>query len=267
MMIVDAQVHLWGKGTTLPPHRATPYSADEALKDMGAAGVDRLLLHPPSWDPDSNELSVEAVQAHPGRFAILGRLPLDQPESRTRIETWKSRPGMLGLRYTFLQPHMKSWPHDGTMDWLWPAAERLEIPVALLAADFLPLLGQVATRHPRLKLIVDHMGGVMRQKGEAAMANLPELVKLAKHPNIAVKATGGPGYASDAYPFKSLEPWYRAIYDAFGPARMFWGTDITRMSCTWRECVTAIDESLPWLKGRDKELVMGRAVCDWIGWK
>jgi hypothetical protein len=26
-------------------------------------------------------------------------------------------------------------------------------------------------------------------------------------------------------------------------------------------------EELPWLKGHDLELVMGRAVCDWIGWK
>ena len=26
-------------------------------------------------------------------------------------------------------------------------------------------------------------------------------------------------------------------------------------------------EQLPWLKGRDLELVMGRALCDWIGWK
>jgi hypothetical protein len=26
-------------------------------------------------------------------------------------------------------------------------------------------------------------------------------------------------------------------------------------------------EELPWLKGRDLELVMGRAVCEWVGWK
>jgi hypothetical protein len=25
-------------------------------------------------------------------------------------------------------------------------------------------------------------------------------------------------------------------------------------------------EEMPWLKGRDLELVMGRAVCDWLGW-
>jgi hypothetical protein len=26
-------------------------------------------------------------------------------------------------------------------------------------------------------------------------------------------------------------------------------------------------EEMPWLKGRDLDLVMGRAVCDWLGWK
>ena len=26
-------------------------------------------------------------------------------------------------------------------------------------------------------------------------------------------------------------------------------------------------EELPWLRGRDLELVMGRAVCDWLGWR
>jgi type II secretory pathway component PulM len=26
-------------------------------------------------------------------------------------------------------------------------------------------------------------------------------------------------------------------------------------------------EDLPWLQGRDKELVMGDASCDWLGWK
>jgi hypothetical protein len=47
---------------------------------------------------------------------------------------------------------------------------------------------------------------------------------------------------------------------------MFWGTDITRMPCSWRQCVTMFTEELPWLSGRDRELVMGRAVCAWLGW-
>jgi len=31
--------------------------------------------------------------------------------------------------------------------------------------------------------------------------------------------------------------------------------------------VTLFTEELPWLEGRDLDLLMGRAVCDWLGWK
>jgi len=153
------------------------------------------------------------------------------------------------------------------MDWLWPAAERARLPVALLAANFLPLVGQVAERHRGLPLIVDHLGRPSGTKDEAAWANLPELLALARHPNVAVKATGAPSYSSEPYPYRNIHGYLRQIYDAFGPERMFWGTDITRMPCAWRQCVTLFTEELPWLSARDKELIMGRALCTWLGWK
>jgi hypothetical protein len=66
---------------------------------------------------------------------------------------------------------------------------------------------------------------------------------------------------------RRIHPHLRRVYDAFGPQRMFWGTDITRKPCSWKQCVTQFTEELPWLAGHDLELVMGRAFCDWIGWK
>jgi hypothetical protein len=57
------------------------------------------------------------------------------------------------------------------------------------------------------------------------------------------------------------------LVDAFGPRRCFWGTDITRMPCSYRQCVTMFTEELAWLKGRDLELVMGHAICAWLGWQ
>ena len=48
---------------------------------------------------------------------------------------------------------------------------------------------------------------------------------------------------------------------------MFWGTDITRMPCCWRQSVTVFTEELSWQKGCDLELVMGEAVCNWVGWR
>jgi hypothetical protein len=52
------------------------------------------------------------------------------------------------------------------------------------------------------------------------------------------------------------------VFDAFGARRMFWGTDITRMTCSWRQRITLFTEELPWLTGQDLELVMGQAFCD-----
>ena len=266
MAIIDAQIHLWQKGTTLPPHRATPYLVEEALRDMDAAGVDGAILHPPSWDPDSNAQAIAAVRAHPRRFAILGRFALDDPASRALVPAWKQQPGMLGLRFAFMHPHQKPWLTDGTMDWLWPAAEKADLPVALLVPDHLPLVSQIAARHPGLKLLVDHMATNRGSKGDAAFPNMAQLVGLARHPNVAVKMTGGPYYATDAYPFPSLHKYYRAMYDAFGPRRLFWGADITKMPCSWKECVTHVQD-IDWIPDGDKRLIMGEAICDWIGWQ
>ena len=269
MLIVDAQVHIWAnhKPTNANHRQVETYSADDLLAEMDEGGVHAAVIQPPaSWDPDSNELAVEAARRHPDRLAILGNFPLDAPASRGLVDGWKRRPGMLGLRFALLQPHQRTWPTDGTMDWLWPAAERAGLPIALLAATYLPTVGEIAEQYPRLKLIIDHLGRPSGTKDEAAWANLPEMLALAKHPNVAIKATGAPSYSSAPYPYRNIHDHLRRIHDAFGPERMFWGTDITRMPCPWRQCVTLFTEELPWLKGRDLELVMGRAVCDWLDW-
>lgn len=268
MLIVDAQVHIWATGLpTNPAHRQiTSFSAADLLREMDEAGVDAAVIHPPGWDPNSNQLAVDAAAQHPNRLAVLGNFPLDQEESRALVPGWKERPGMLGLRFTFQQPHTLAWPTDGTMDWLWPAAEQAGLPVALACSAFLPALGPIAERNPGVKLIVDHMGRGGAATDAAAWENLPDLLALAKYPNVAVKATGAPSYSSQPYPFANIHDYLHQIYDAFGPERMFWGTDITRMPCSWRQCITLFTEELPWLSAADKELIMGRALCHWLGW-
>ncbi len=268
MRIVDAQVHLWSAGTPSGHHRQVPaFTAEALLAEMAEAGVDAALIHPPSWDPGANEVAVEAVQRHPGRFAILGQFPLDAPESRTVIEHWKERPGMLGLRWALVLPHQQGWAEDGTMDWLWPAAERLGLPVATMAWRFLPTFARIAERHPGLKLIIDHLGWVRTAQDAAALATLPALLDIARRcPNVAVKATGAPAYSSLPYPFRNIHDPLHRMFDAFGPDRFFWGTDLTRMPCSYRRCVTLFTEELPWLAGTDLEKVMGQGVRDWIGW-
>lgn len=269
MKIVDAQVHIWSSGKPSGLHRqVSSYTVEELLAEMAEAGVDAALLHPPiSWDPDSNEQSIEAARRYPGQFAVLGQIPLDRPECRGWIDTWKQNPGMLGLRYALVQPEQRTWHEDGTMDWLWPAAERAGLPVATMAGRFLPVFRGIAERHPNLRLIIDHVGLIRVEQDAAAFGNLEELLALASLKNVAIKATGAPGYSTHTYPFRNLHDGLHRIFDAFGPDRFFWGTDITRMPCSYRQCVTMFTEELPWLAGPDLERVMGGALCDWIGWK
>jgi predicted TIM-barrel fold metal-dependent hydrolase len=271
MQIVDAQIHVWGTGlpSNLSHWQVTHFTVEEAVALMDEGGVDAAVIHPPGWDPNSTEMAFAAVRNYPGRFAIMGALPLDKPESRARIATWREQPGMLGLRYGFLHDPAKQRLHDGEFEWLFSESEKAGVPIATLATDSLAELGKIAERHPGLRLTIDHLGGrggLTTLKDHAAMTHMPELLALAKLPNVAVKATGAPGYSAEAYPYPIMQMYLRQIFDAFGPHRMFWGTDISKMPCSWHQCVTMFTKELPWLSEADRKLVMGEALCAWWGW-
>jgi predicted TIM-barrel fold metal-dependent hydrolase len=172
---------------------------------------------------------------------------------------------MLGVR--FLLTKGSSVQLDGASHWLWAAAEEAGVAITLVPFKYHALVAEVARRHPALKLSIDHMGGVAGAKDEAGFANLPQLLELARLPNVAVKASSAPAYSSGPYPFVSTHEPLRRMFDAFGPKRMFWGSDLTKLACPYREAVTMFTEALPWLKGADLEWVMGRGLREWLGWR
>ena len=175
---------------------------------------------------------------------------------------------MLGLRFVFLQPHQRSWPTDGTIDWLWPAAERAGLPVALHASHFMPKVGQVAEQYPRLKLIVDHLGRTSGTKDDAAWASLPEMLALAKHPNVAIKATGAPSYSSAAVPVPQHPRPPAPDLRRLRPRAPVLG----HRHHAHALLVAAVRDALHRGAARGspaatRSSIMGRAVCDWLGWK
>jgi predicted TIM-barrel fold metal-dependent hydrolase len=270
MKIIDAQVHVWSQ--TVNPvaagHRTiTSFSAEELLAEMDEAGVDAGLIHPPlTWDPTANELAIEAARRYPDRFAIMGQFPPTDRENAKRLPGWRNQPGMMGLRWVMYYGDHPRLLHEGAFDWIWPLLEKEGIPVSLLGGVYPPKFRWIAENHPRLTMIIDHCGLKSGHQDAAALEHLDEVVALAKLPNVAMKATGAPAYSTHAYPFRNLHDPLHRLFDAFGPDRFFWGTDITRMPCTYRQCVSLFTEELPWLKGPDLDKVMGRSLAKWIGW-
>jgi predicted TIM-barrel fold metal-dependent hydrolase len=273
MLVVDSQIHIWKNFKMSPHHRQAPtWSAEEALAEMAGAGVDCAVIHPPGAHGEAgNTLAVEAAQKYPDKFCILGHFDLKSPDREKIVANWRKRPGMLGFRYTFNEPDQKSWWTDGSLDWFWKAAEKAGLVIGLMATGpNILALGKIAERHPGLKMHIDHIGrggGRADKQDEAAYANLGEMLALAKLPNVGVKLSGAPSTSSQPYPYKNVHKHLQRIVETFGPDRCFWGTDITRMPCSYRQCVTMFTEEMPWLKGRDKEQVMGAAFVKWLGWK
>jgi predicted TIM-barrel fold metal-dependent hydrolase len=275
MHIVDAQVHLWGAETAqrpwpkpvlTAPQKPYPVTKDMLRFEMELAGVSRIVLVPPSWEGDRNDLALEAAALHPDQFAVMGRLAIEKPESRGRVADWKKQPGMLGMRFTFHTERSRPWLTDGTADWLWKAAEAHGIPLMVLVPGSLDLLDRIAERHPALRLTIDHVGLNRLTAGPSVFEDLPKVCALAKRPNVAVKASGMPSLSKESYPFADLHDPIKRLVDAYGPRRTFWGTDLTRMPCSYYECVHLFTDHLPWLRGEDLEWVMGRGVCEWLGW-
>jgi L-fuconolactonase len=179
MLIVDAQVHIWGANT---PQRPQPFSKDDLIKEMDAAGVERVVIAPPSWEGDSNDLALEAARLHPDRFAVMGR----PPTASRSLGDWCDQLGMLGLRVTSNTAEARAL-FDDPAGWVWNEAEQAGLPVMVSPSGLLPQVDRIAAHHPELKLVIDHLA-LLRAKDNAAFDDLPRLLHLARLSNVAVKA-------------------------------------------------------------------------------
>ncbi|CAN5134326.1 hypothetical protein BH09PSE3_BH09PSE3_27600 [soil metagenome] len=278
MDITDSQVHIWEaeqpdqpwpKGGYVPDWAFTPFSAEQLIGEMDQAGVSRALLIPPAFDGGRADYSLQACARYPGRFGVVGRLPLTDPAAPELMEQWAEEKNGYGLRFAFAVPELKALLTDGSIDWLWPAAQRLNIPLMVYPTqDCLGFFGDIANRFDSLRLTIDHLavGHTEQDRDEGAFPHIAALTKLAALPNVAVKASAVPEYSSHPYPFTNIHRYLQETVNAFGPDRVFWGTDLTRLHCTYSQAVTMFTEEMAWLNPSELDLIMDKAVRAWHGW-
>jgi predicted TIM-barrel fold metal-dependent hydrolase len=289
MRIIDAQIHDIG------PYWDWLGERDELQhKIMGevmigyldALGVQSVVLFPGGHDVHADWLA----KTLPDRFAYVPHIaPEDDVEAVVRDA--KANPGIVGLRVLI------GWPldgaevrrlEDGVWDPVFAACERHGVPVFLFVTGWLPHAVGVAERFPKLTLIVDHLGlrqPPLDEPDDPPFANLPQLLDLARFPNVHVKLCGLPALSKERFPYKDAEPALRAIVDAFGAGRLLWASDTTRFigrigigrhqnprtledylgKHTYAESLLFIRES-PVLTSAEKEAILGGAAARALGW-
>lgn len=274
-MIVDGQVHLWKAESEdwkwvpgRPPQLPEPLTIERFLPMMDEAGVDRVVIVPPSWPGDRNDYAFEAVQRFPDRFAVMGRIPVGKPESAALLPTWRDQPGMKGVRLTFHGAQLALLT-DGRADWFWPEAEKHNMPVMFFAPRNVSKMLPIAERHPGLPLIIDHMSlhATMAKAGEIPKV-IEDVVAFAKFPNVSVKMSSAPNYSLEPYPFKDMDAPLKRCFDAFGPRRCHWGTDLTNSwpKATYKQRVEHFTKELSFLSEEDKDWVMGKSLLEKLKW-
>jgi predicted TIM-barrel fold metal-dependent hydrolase len=273
-LIVDSQVHVWKAESPdapwvpgLKPQISEPMTTERLLALMDEAAVDRVVAIPPSWPGDANDYALDAVRRYPSRFGVMGRIPLQIPQSSARMSKWRDQPGMLGIRLLFAA-NTASWLKDGTADWFWPLAEEARLPVMTFAPGQISNLSNVAEHHPNLTLILDHMGLGVGSPNDVILSTIKEIVTLARYPNVSVKLSDTIGLSTEPYPFRDISGYIQRVFDAFGPRRCYWGTDMTNSlsKATYVQRITHFTEQLSFLSESDKDLIMGRAILETLHW-
>jgi len=275
MIVSDVQVHLWEadspekpwpKTQARAPHKPNGFYPDEMLTEMKTAGVDRAVIVPPTWTGDSNDYALAIAKKYPEKFAVVGRFNPKAADAAAQLDGWLKTPHMLGVRMSFHVKPFSDWLDDGSLAWFWAKCESARIPVMALLPGMVRKLKPVVERHPGLKVLIPHMGCVLDKHGAEAFRDIGELVTLARHPNVVVNVSSAPCFSTEPFPFRDIHPFVRRIYDAYGPRRMLWGADLSRLRGTYRECLEMFAHGLDFLSTADKEWVLGKALAEVLDW-
>ena len=89
----------------------------------------------------------------------------------------------------------------------------------------------------------------IRSEGNTSYSRISRTCRRSPVPQRRRQDVGCAELLEPAVPVENIHEYLRQMFEAFGPDRACWGTDITRMPCSYRQCVTMFTEELPWLRG------------------
>ena len=236
MPIFDAQVHAYERnhpgrpwvGTLQGPPEVT---GDQMVAAMDEVGVDgAVLVSPFSMYRYDASYAMEVYAAHPSRFRLVKPVDPIDPRVADTIADWASTKGTVGIR-VFLRDTASTDPADPGINRVLAVAGRHSLPVNLACTGRLEQAAQLAARNPNTQVVIDHLGLQQPPAPPAPpqpFAELPKVLALASHPNIAIKISGACTLSHEPFPYKDIWDPLRRIFDAFSLNRCMWGTDWTR---------------------------------------
>jgi L-fuconolactonase len=275
MLTIDAQVHAYERnhpgrpwvGALAGPAEVT---GDQMVAAMDAVGVDgAVLVSPFSMYRYDASYATAVYAAHPNRFRLVKPVDPTDPAVADTIADWAAAKGTVGIR-VFLRDNVSTDPADSGINRELALAAQHSLPVNLACTGRLDQAGQLASRNPNTRLVIDHLGLPQPHEPPAPaqpFADLPKLLTLAAHNNIAVKISGACTLSQESFPYEDLWDPLGRIFDAFSFDRCMWGTDWTRAVglLTYEQGVEAFRVT-DRLSDSDRAALMGETLTRVYNW-
>jgi L-fuconolactonase len=275
MMTIDVQVHCYERNHPGRPWHAVlagppEVTADDMLKAMASVGVDGALLvsvhtmyH---WDAS---YAVAVQKAHPGKFGVIKPVDPNDPKVEETIAQWAAMDGTVAIRI-MMNDSVSTDAADPGINRVLKAAAKHDLPLNLMARGRLEQVGKMAANNPDTQIVIDHLGLEQPFAPPAPPKpwhELPLLLALAPHKNIAVKISGACTLSHEKFPFKDIWDPLGKIFDTFTLGRCMWGTDWTRATAliTYKDGVEAFRVT-DRLSDSDRATLMGGSLTKIYGW-
>jgi predicted TIM-barrel fold metal-dependent hydrolase len=275
MPTIDVQVHAYERNHPGRPwvgtlHGPAEVTGDQMVAAMDAVRVDgAVLVSPFSMYGYDASYALEVYAAHPGKFGLVKPVDPNDPKVADTIGDWAATKGTIGIRI-MMRDNVSTDPADPGINRVLAAAARHSLAVNLLCWGRLEQAGQLAARNLDTQIVIDHLG--LQQPFEPPAppqpwADLPKVLALAAHANIAIKISGACTLSHQPFPYTDIWDPLGRIFDAFGFNRCVWGTDWTRAVglLTYKQGVEAFRVT-DRLSNSDLAALMGKTLTRVYNW-
>ncbi len=267
---IDAHVHVWKPADVHfpydshysgPPAAPTSFAPELLLAIAGAAGVKRIVLVQMSFYGADNSYMLDAMQRHPSVFSGIAVVDHDATWFGGEM-THLAALGIRGFRIT--QGNRASgWLETASMREMWRLAAEKKLAICpLVNPDAIPALDRMCAELPDTIVVIDHMARI-GMDDTLRDQDVKALCILSRHPNVHVKISAFYALGKKRSPYSDLVPLVQALYHAYGPKRLMWGSDSpfqVQPPYSYAESLEFVRDRLPFLRPEDKEWILRKSV-------
>jgi len=228
---------------------------------LDQAGVDHTVLVQAAVTTDETRYLLAIAEHHSMVAGVVGWVDMDSPTKAIEaLDEFVQHSKFVGIRPMIQDIEDPAWidrPELGNV--LDALVEKNVCFDALVRSVHLPFLLSCLTRHPELRVVVDH-GAKPNIAGGEWQPWADGIAAIANQTSAYCKVSGMITEANSSQTYADVMPYLDHLLEVFGPERLIWGSDwpVLNLAGDYAGWYAASSERLNRLAVQDQENILGR---------